>query len=114
MKGSSPAFTCKHDRIVPSLQTLVSVKAFEDEKNFSESPKFIATWDTGATGSTITEKVVDAIGLKGKHVKRMTMTTPSGQKEVPCYVVSILLPNHVEIKQALVMEEIHHAHVIAE
>jgi len=104
MNSSSPAFTSKYGKLARELQTPVKIKAHEDGTSFSEDQKFTAIWDTGATCSTITENVAVALGLKGKHVKQMTMTTPTSQKVVPCYYVDVLLPNQVEVKQVLVME----------
>ena len=69
MKGSSPAFTKKHGGIVSELQTKVKIKAHSDETSFSE--EFVAIWDTGATNSAITKSVVAALGLEGKHVKKI-------------------------------------------
>lgn len=56
----------------------------------------LALWDTGATGTCISTEVVNKLGLSptGKRIIR----TPSGTSQVNTYLVSIILPNNVNIK----------------
>ena len=55
--------------------------------------EFDAIWDTGATGSVITQKVVDACGLAPITMAQVHGVNSSGMSEV--YLVNIYLPNHV-------------------
>ncbi len=63
----------------------------------SQVPKgkeYMAIWDTGATGSVITKKVAQDLGLQ--IVSWATVNHAGGQSEnVPVYRVTIELPNHV-------------------
>lgn len=55
----------------------------------------VAIWDTGATGTVITEKVVQGCGLK--PIGRRRVHTASGQSEVNVYLVHVFLPNRVMV-----------------
>ena len=54
---------------------------------------FNAIWDTGATGSVITQEVVDACGLVATGITRVDHVDGSSQSET--YLVNIGLPNRV-------------------
>jgi len=60
--------------------------------------KYRGIWDTGATGSAITQKVIDDVGLKPTG---MVKVNTASQKGVPTevYLVSVFLPNRVCIPQ---------------
>ncbi len=60
-----------------------------------------AQWDTGATGTCISEKVVQELSLV--PIGRNTIQTPSGQKDVSTYMVDIVLRNNVRINNVVVM-----------
>ena len=53
---------------------------------------FTAIWDTGATGSLVTQKVIDACGLVGTGMTLMHGVSSSGMAET--FLVNIYLPNH--------------------
>ena len=55
--------------------------------------QFIAIWDTGATGTVITQKVVDACGLKPIGVTQVRGVNSVTISEV--YLVNAVLPNTV-------------------
>lgn len=63
---------------------------------------WIALWDTGATCSVITKKVVENLHLKPVSVSKAH--TPSGEYEAYCYYIDLFLPNYVVIRNLLVME----------
>lgn len=92
MNNQNPcyAFTIKHNAIARKLCTKVDVT------NQSKVVKGIALWDTGATGSCISEQMVKDLGLipTGKQ----KIFTPSGDKIVNTYIVDIVLPNRVAVK----------------
>lgn len=53
----------------------------------------MAIWDTGATGTVITQAVVDACGLKPTGM--IKTYDASGEKDSETYLVSVTLPNTV-------------------
>ena len=59
-------------------------------------------WDTGATTTCISEKVVRDLGLISTG--RAQITTPSGIKIVGTYLIDIILPNKVMIKDIKVLD----------
>lgn len=61
-----------------------------------------AIWDTGATNTIITQKVVNDCGLK--PIGRTQLTTASDKKEAPLYLVAIFLPNLVYVHELMVAE----------
>src|SRR5437016_9233016 len=62
--------------------------------------QFQAIWDTGATGSVITQKVVDACALKPISMTQVHGVNSSELSEV--YLVNIILPNNVGVRQVRV------------
>jgi len=71
----------------------------------SQSPvEYIAIWDTGATGTVITKKVVQDCDLK--QVGMAKVQTVGGDVNSPVYFVSLYLPNKVIIPQLRVVEGI--------
>ena len=59
-----------------------------------------AIWDTGATNSVITQKFIDALGLKPTGVVKTY--TAAGEKVCPTYYVDIELPNKIIISNLVV------------
>ena len=54
-----------------------------------------AQWDTGASGTCISNAIASKLGLVATGKKNIA--TPAGRTTVNTYLVSILLPNHVLI-----------------
>lgn len=52
-----------------------------------------AVWDTGATGTVITQKVVDQLGLS--PISMAQVTDANSTRICPVYLVDLHLPNHV-------------------
>jgi len=61
-----------------------------------------ALWDTGATCTAISEKVVKELSLI--PVGKKTIQTPSGRDIVNTYLVNILLPNNVIVSNVEVCD----------
>ena len=61
-----------------------------------------ALWDTGATGTVISENIVRKLNLiaTGKN----SMKTPSGEDIVNTYLVDIVLPNQVVVNNVIVCD----------
>jgi len=96
------AFTSKANGLLNVLQTEVSVfQPIPNQKHKVE--KFTAIWDTGATSSVITPKVVERLGLipSGKtHLHGV-----AGSKEnANTYFLSFILPNRVRVNGVRVAE----------
>jgi len=54
-----------------------------------------AVWDTGATGTAITQAVVDDLGLK--PIGLVAVHTANGTRMCEVYMVALLLPNGVNV-----------------
>ena len=70
--------------------------------NDSELKKYLAIWDTGATNSVITQKVVQECDLKPIAVTKVN--TAKGESLSNVYLAGIWLPNKVRIPQVRVTE----------
>jgi predicted aspartyl protease len=66
--------------------------------------KYLAIWDTGATASLITKKVVEEFGLKPIGVTKVNHA--GGESTTNIYLIDIWLPNKVVMKQVHVTEGI--------
>lgn len=59
--------------------------------------EFMAIWDTGATNTVITQKIVDACGLR--PTGQCIVHTPNGQMITDTYLISLMLPNNAGIPE---------------
>ncbi|MCU0782769.1 MAG: retroviral-like aspartic protease family protein [Verrucomicrobia bacterium] len=78
------------------MKTAAHVSAAFDPNSTSPHPQqvqFDAIWDTGATNSVISQKVVDACGLK--PIGMAIVHTGNGSRNSEVYFVNIILPNGV-------------------
>lgn len=101
------AFTVEHDQRVPILITPAGIgEPFERLQNMPSPPKmdYTAIWDTGATGTVITEKVAQDCSLKPVGITRVN--TANGERDSQVYFVSVYLPHKVAIRQLRVTEGI--------
>jgi len=99
------AFNVAYNGISPVLTSEVHITSpFEPSKPPKEADrkKFLALWDTGATNSVITQKVVQECGLN--PISIVNVHTASGEALSNVYLVSIWLPNKVVIPQIRVTE----------
>jgi len=92
------SFTLKSNGgLLRVLQTKVHISEAFDPANvpgvMPKMQEFVAIWDTGATATVITQKVVDACGLKPTGVT--LVQTANGQRSCNVYFVNIGLPNQV-------------------
>jgi predicted aspartyl protease len=88
------AFTIKFSQRVRFLATKLGVS--EPAADNAQPQKFDAIWDTGATNSVISQKVVDALDLKAVSTTRTQ--TANGEREASVYIVDLYLPNKVVLK----------------
>jgi predicted aspartyl protease len=91
------AFTIEHDGVARMIKSECGVStSFNPILDKGEHPKvckYIALWDTGATGSVITKKVIDDLSLVPTGVIQAFHAQGDGM--VNTYLVNILLPNNV-------------------
>lgn len=107
MPPKSRAFTLTFDGISHELKTDVSVSiAFNPQKppTHTTFKKFSAIWDTGATNSVISERVVKELELKPIGISKVY--TASDKNGVLCntYLVNIITPPEVGFSQVKVTE----------
>jgi predicted aspartyl protease len=88
------AFTARADGRLSSLRTDVEVwPAFMPGAPPPPSKRYHAIYDTGATGSAISENVAQELGLKS--IGLANVQTAKGVHECATYLVNIGLPNRV-------------------
>ena len=100
------AFTTRYNGRVRVLFNEVNVclpvTPEEAQTQRVEFKKYIAIWDTGATHSAITKRVVDDLGLQPTGVRE---TRHAGGKSANnTYLVNITLPNKVMVPYVRVTE----------
>lgn len=100
------AFTYRYNGRARVLHTTVGVSlpVTPDEAKIQqvEPRNYLAIWDTGATNSAITKKVVDDLGLKPTGVRETRHA--DGKSLNNTYLVNILLPNKVMVGSVRVTE----------
>src|SRR5438067_262118 len=92
------AFTIRANGLLRVLKTQIEVSTI----NLPNVTMIEAIWDTGATGSTITTKVVQALGLV--PIGMTQVNTANGIATQNTYLVNIKLPNGLGIRDVTVME----------
>lgn len=91
------SFTTTNKSIVNVLQNEVLIsKAFSINKNENEKCKFIATWDTGATNTMISQNVVDKCKLISTGMTQVA--TAGGIVDANTYVIDLVLPDNMIIQ----------------
>ena len=90
------AFTTKSDSIRDRLINIIDIVYGQ------KSMKATALWDTGANVCCISKSVAEALEMVSTGRKRIQ--TPSGTSIYKTYLVDLILPNHVEIKDVEVCE----------
>ena len=84
------AFTCDCNCISNRLLSEAIIEAN------NTSVKTCAQWDTGASGTCIDDDLANELSLVATGMT--TIKTPSGSKNVNVYLVSIILPNNVGVR----------------
>jgi predicted aspartyl protease len=91
------SFTLQADGRLRSLVTAAHIcQAFDPAAPPNPRPQlhqFDAVWDTGATGTVISQSVADACGLK--PISMAKVHTANGECICEVYLINILLPNGV-------------------
>ena len=105
--GRQPiAFTTTYDGRSNVLANKVRIsEAFDPNRPPKElPPEFTAIWDTGATNSVITQKVIDQCGLKATGMT--VVHTAQGSTTTETFLVGIFLPNKVVLNEVRVSKGI--------
>lgn len=91
------SFTVNSDGIMNVLPTPVGIAPMfsPDASKKPEVKQFNAIWDTGATGTAITEDVVKKCKLK--PIGKVQVNTANGVRESNVYKINVALPNRVMI-----------------
>lgn len=95
------SFTITANRVVRILQSPVFIHTPLSPQGGVADPtrlgakEYSAIWDTGATNTVITRKVVDELGLKPIGIAQVS--TAGGIRQCEVYLVSVFLPNRVVI-----------------
>lgn len=94
---SAKAFTLKSNGgLLNALITSVDIAvAFDPAKTnpHPQTKQYKALWDTGATGTVVTKKIVDDLGLKQIGVVKVFHA--NGDSLRPVYLINIMLPHNV-------------------
>lgn len=61
-------------------------------EGIENAPEFTALWDTGASISAISKKVIDALGLEIEG--SINVATVNGLEKSNTYLISLILPNN--------------------
>lgn len=100
------AFTTRYNEITRVLFNEVNVclpiTPEEIQTQRVELKKYVAIWDTGATHSAITKRVVDDLCLQPTGVRETRHA--AGKSVNNTYLVNVILPNKVTIQYVRVTE----------
>ena len=100
------AFTTRYDRRMRVLFNQVGVflpfTLEETRTKNIELKEYLAIWDTGATHSAITERVVNDLKLQPTGVREIRHA--GGKSSTNTYLVNIALPNRVMVPHVRVTE----------
>lgn len=95
------AFTLRSQGILNMLQTDTLILSTVRDDTVSYTPKmWKGLWDTGASRSSITQRIVDDLSLI--PIGNTKISTANGEVVVNTYLVDVGLPNGVTIKNVLV------------
>jgi predicted aspartyl protease len=105
MQTRVQAFTVKYNQRVNVLSSKVHIAEAINPSAFPKPPnpkdiaakEFTAIWDTGATNSVITQKVIDECGLKPIGMAKVYHA--NGESLTTVYFASVFLPNKVVVPQ---------------
>ena len=90
------SFTITSSEILDALLTEVQLSVYQPKPEAKAELKSISrsgVWDTGATNSCITQRVVDELGLI--PLGREQVYTAGGLTTVDLYIVDVMLPNGI-------------------
>lgn len=95
----STSFTTTSSGIVNVLRNNVAISTasiLNSDKSKRKNYQYVAIWDTGATGTVISQKVVEQCELIPTGMTQVA--TAGGVVSVNTYIVDVSLPNNVTFK----------------
>jgi predicted aspartyl protease len=107
MDSASKSFTLQSEGILRVLQTHCGVCPAFDPLSGGTHPKveqFIGLWDTGATGTVISQEC--AVKLNLKPISKAKVFHANGESIVNVYAINLFLPNQVGFQFIKVTEGI--------
>ena len=99
------AFTLRREHLTSELMTTCGLSASKNSStpfSLSDVRDFSALWDTGATASVISTDVAVSLGLE--PISQCKAYHAQGESLVNVYLVDILLPNHLLVRDVRVTE----------
>jgi hypothetical protein len=90
------SFTIRSDKLLRILATTAKVSPAFDPAAREAHPSFFefrAVWDTGSTGSVISQTVVDKCRLQ--PIGMTKAQTAGGERNCEVYLINLMLPNGV-------------------
>lgn len=96
MTGVSKSFTLQSEGILRVLQTHCGVCPAFDPLSGGVYPKveqFVGLWDTGATGTVISQQCAKKLNLK--PISKAKVFHANGESIVNVYAINLFLPNQV-------------------
>lgn len=94
-------YSIRFGSVVRELKTTAIVSVNEHYGDTKAPPAQVtALWDTGAYSSAISEKVVDALGLK--PIASVRACGVSGWYDSPVFKINLQLPNQIKITGLMV------------
>ncbi|MBU1092439.1 retropepsin-like domain-containing protein [Patescibacteria group bacterium] len=106
MPNQQHAFTIRYNGLTRVLMTEVGVSipflGTPDQTQKIVVEKYQGIWDTGATGSVVTKRVVDKLGLKPIGAQKVYHA--GGESVSSVYLVNIALPSNVMVQGVKVTE----------
>lgn len=94
--GTIRAFTCTGTTVLSKLQTNVQVHSDFRTDQSEHSLTWKAVWDTGATNTCISHRIVDDLHLT--PIGKTNVRTANELVETNVYCIDIMLPNKLTIK----------------
>jgi predicted aspartyl protease len=101
----SSALTVKSDGIMNVIKTQVGLSlpfTGEEKKDDIKISPYQGIWDTGASNSVITKKVIDELGLQ--PISKVKVHTASGEYDSDVFLVNVVLPGNVAVAGVRVTE----------
>src|SRR4051812_46415410 len=93
IKISSFSLSADHILRVLSTQAEIGPPLQPTDLKAAALKSYLAIWDTGATGTVITQKVVDDLGLKATGMVKVHGV--QGEHTTETFMVCVKLPNKV-------------------
>lgn len=99
------AFTSRNEYLTAELMTpcgIGAAKVLSSPVTTKDIKQFKALWDTGATASVISTDVVNELGLS--PISQCRTYHAQGESIVNVYLIDMVLPNHLLIRNVKVTE----------